>query len=116
MSLWTETRTQSNFVEDSDFSEDSDSGAGDEYFTDDDDDAHSTMPYHSSANGGINDDLASDILAMDIAIDGSTIDGNATKHHDLVDAALENPVASYSESDQIEPTFQSECAIYFISI
>ena len=69
MSLWTEVWTLSNFVKDSDFSEDSDSGAGDEYFTDDDD-AHSSMSYHYSVNGGINDDLASEILTMYIAIDG----------------------------------------------
>ena len=44
MSLWTEARAQSNFVDDIDFSEDSDSSADDEYFTDDDN-SHSTILY-----------------------------------------------------------------------
>ena len=89
---------QSKFVEDSNFPQDGDSIAGDEYFTDDDDDdddSHSTMSCHFSANG-IHDDLVSEILTMDIAIGGSGIDENGTQNHDLVEAASENPIASYS--------------------
>ena len=73
----------SNSSIDRDFSDDGDSSGVHEYFTDDED-AHSTISYDFNDDGGINDDFALEIAAMDVGNNDLSGEQNSYHHWNIL--------------------------------